>query len=147
MVPFYLKVNLSRIMRKVHKNRPVLLPPRTPSATTQMHAMQITAKQKPPTTNNRICSPAYNVHKSNTNLNFIGSRHTQKIRLASALCHELPPKEENMVVFSVEYLLVKLSTRSSNIPLFRQDSNSKLSWRCRHQVFFPHDAQKQRPCR
>jgi len=111
-VPFYLKVNLWRIMRKILKNRPVLLPPRTPSATTQMHAMQITAKQKPPTTNNRICSPAYNVQKSNTNLNFMGSRHTQKIRLASALCHELPPKEENMVVFSVEYLLVKFSARS-----------------------------------
>ena len=134
-------------MRKVHKNRPVLLPPRTPSATTQMHAMQIMAKQKPPTTNNRICSPAYNVHESNTNLNFIGSRHTQKIRLASALCHELPPKEENMVVSSVEYLLVKLSARSSNIPFFWQDSNSRLFWRCRHQVFFPHDAQKQGPCR
>jgi hypothetical protein len=66
----------------------------TPLIASQMPRMQMIAKQNPQNTTNPICSPAYLLTSSSM------EEHTQKINFASVLCHELPPKDENMIFSS-----------------------------------------------
>jgi len=66
---------------------------------------QSTARKHPQKNNNCMCSPAL------TNEWGRFSSNTQKMKFASERCHELPPKEENIIVSSVLNLNIQPNQR------------------------------------
>ena len=99
--------------------------------------MQKMANTKPQNTTNPICSPAYSLRDK------LRIKDTQKINFASVLCHELPPNDEKIIVSSASNLSKSESVYDLIIPSFRQNGYPMFVGRRRHQVLFPHDAQKE----